>query len=198
MKRRVTILVTTLLAILAVLAGLTSHYTGVRLRVKMWSQQLELWVCNERVIFTRADRITVSGVVDWSLDNPHREYPRWRARREIATNALDLRWEPLTYRDWILLGQERGTIQQVKVQYHPSKPLRIDEVSTKGTYITLDARCYVWALLFGLWPALSFVRRGLRRRRERRLRYPVCLSCGYDLRASSKKCPECGAAVHGG
>ena len=38
----------------------------------------------------------------------------------------------------------------------------------------------------------------LARRQRRRERLGLCLGCGYDLRESSGKCPECGReAVHG-
>jgi hypothetical protein len=30
---------------------------------------------------------------------------------------------------------------------------------------------------------------------NRRCREGLCTSCGYDLRASSEKCPECGKAI---
>jgi hypothetical protein len=41
----------------------------------------------------------------------------------------------------------------------------------------------------GLWSATAIVRRIMRRTRVTAGR---CLSCGYDLRASSGRCPECG------
>jgi hypothetical protein len=33
------------------------------------------------------------------------------------------------------------------------------------------------------------------RRRRWRARHGCCVQCGYDLRASSKRCPECGAGI---
>ena len=48
------------------------------------------------------------------------------------------------------------------------------------------------ALVFGL-PGWMLLRRELRRHRA--MRDGLCLNCGYDLRASAGRCPECGAVA---
>ena len=50
-------------------------------------------------------------------------------------------------------------------------------------------------LAFAVLPLAWFVARRRLRRRLYRLRNGLCLQCGYDLRASEGKCPECGMAI---
>jgi len=49
----------------------------------------------------------------------------------------------------------------------------------------------VTAILPGIW----LVRLPGRLRRRRRLRNRLCTKCGYDLRATPDRCPECGAVA---
>jgi hypothetical protein len=53
-------------------------------------------------------------------------------------------------------------------------------------------RCWVLAVLFAVLPAVRLP--GLYLRRKRRLA-GMCTVCGYDLRATPERCPECGAAA---
>lgn len=65
-------------------------------------------------------------------------------------------------------------------------------------YWQLTLPCWMPALLFGLPPLVVFSFRGRRvlRRRQRR-RLGLCLACGYDLRATPARCPECGSIGDG-
>ena len=63
---------------------------------------------------------------------------------------------------------------------------------------TFDIYVIPWwhvVLLTALFPALM-IRGGVRRRRkERRASLGLCFACGYDLRATPGRCPECGAGL---
>lgn len=72
--------------------------------------------------------------------------------------------------------------------------------SMGATAYAAEARLYFvpyWALLVLL--AVAPVTLGwLRYRRYRRSRRGLCPGCGYDLRASEGRCPECGAVARKG
>ena len=50
------------------------------------------------------------------------------------------------------------------------------------------------AVVFGLWPGVFLCWRLLR---KRRCAAGHCHACGYDLRATPERCPECGRVTTG-
>jgi len=73
---------------------------------------------------------------------------------------------------------------------------RSTPMTLKGGGIIMQRQTWIpyWpiAWLFAMPPAIAWQRH---RVRQRRLRAGLCLRCGYDLRASAGRCPECGSAT---
>lgn len=66
-------------------------------------------------------------------------------------------------------------------------------------YWCVQAPIWMLIVLTGAWPVVRVGLCGARRvRSARRQRHGLCVECGYDLRGSGGKCPECGSATtHG-
>jgi hypothetical protein len=68
---------------------------------------------------------------------------------------------------------------------------RVDEPAGTGFALLLPLPFV--AALFAPLPLADVLLIRRRRRRGRRLAAGLCVRCGYDLRASPERCPECGA-----
>jgi hypothetical protein len=121
-------------------------------------------------------------------------------------HAAGVRWDHETYR--IILGpihpwgMQGSVVNLTPDGYFGNAPLwlgfgRNDFPPTTSHGQTSVQHCAVapaWpaAVALALLPLLWLVQTT---RRRRRVRMGCCLTCGYDLRATPERCPECGALV---
>jgi len=69
-------------------------------------------------------------------------------------------------------------------------------IPAKPTAYEWSASMWKVALVPALWPlAVALAGVATRFRRRQRRRRMQCVACGYDLRASHDRCPECGTQV---
>ena len=65
-------------------------------------------------------------------------------------------------------------------------------ITRHQNYVEIGFPHWAAAIVLASVPALSLLRRV---RSGRRRQHGQCISCGYDLRASSERCPECGEPI---
>jgi hypothetical protein len=67
------------------------------------------------------------------------------------------------------------------------------ELDRSSSFVMVDFPIWLPAILFAIAPTYWLL--GARRKRAKRRRLGLCLHCGYDLRASPDRCPECGTST---
>jgi hypothetical protein len=80
--------------------------------------------------------------------------------------------------------------------WFPFPPVRFERSDPTYSYYTRDVFIAYWLLLLPTLPlpVIAIVRHRRRRQRETS---NLCPTCGYDLRATPDRCPECGAVPEG-
>jgi hypothetical protein len=91
-------------------------------------------------------------------------------------------------RSWSVAG--------MTIYHEPRRPLvsmDIGESNLTAAQYTLILPYWLMATMTAPLPLLWVRSAVIRRQRRRRQRLGLCSACGYDLRASAGRCPECGA-----
>lgn len=138
-------------------------------------------------------------VIGWTVGAP---WPPTASRSEHQRTALPP-WDARTRIDWILAGGEHAALDGEERSgrfagagfWHGRDA--VDPRTGRPFYrgVTLMFPFWMLAIVFGLWPALSVAHRLLR---KKRFAAGLCQHCGYDLRATPDRCPECGRTASSG
>jgi hypothetical protein len=147
--------------------------TAVWLEVRSRGQ---LWL---RASSARVGRPGAGVKWDWYYDQADARAGRWGF--ESFQGRLDAGWGDPVFR-----GTRWGPLRWGSwTQHEPAVPFVQRTVAVGASH-------WLVALLLAILPVAWLV---LRRRRRRPYAAGLCPHCGYDLRASPGRCPECGAAA---
>jgi hypothetical protein len=87
-------------------------------------------------------------------------------------------------------GPAAGILRRLGFRYENDPMDGMEPTTVKGYYREWDTPLWIVCLLFAWLPALWL--RG-HQKRKRASAIGRCAECGYDLRATPTRCPECGA-----
>ena len=132
-------------------------------------------------------------VLERSSDNgqtyqSHRGIQLARGGLRVWIEALRLRGRGIGVNDHVNVVQPYPTPHE-----NTRWGFRLEYAKTSGDFYIFDLVIPLWPLVVLLAIPTALLFRS-HRRLEARARDGGCAACGYDLRASPDRCPECGAA----
>jgi hypothetical protein len=137
------------------------------------------WVYHDRAHDHRIGLVTTPGSV----------HLRWEPKSPYAT--------PPKFREKLWLGRFRMVFRAQGPFYWTTPAVRFTFLSVDrngGLYMVQLPLWAAFVVILGLNSALAVILRRARRKR-RRAALGLCARCGYDLRATPDRCPECGAVA---
>jgi hypothetical protein len=153
--------------------------------------------------FTRRSLLrNIRGTLEASIEWNAGSLPLFSTMEQRGSYFVDylpvgqVHWKTYTLRQSAPNGrvtfmQKLGFEYNLEVLDRPNRIVR--EVHAKR-YLLLGIPHWLAAILLGLWPGISMARwigaRGSRRESAGR-----CRQCGYDMRATPMRCPECGTVA---
>jgi len=122
----------------------------------------------------------------------------------LSTHFLWLAPEVFDAEKKTLLWDENGRVFYDSALIDDERPFRAADPAVNGFGSREEDRgfrSYIWfphwavAAVFGVLPMIVVIRRRIR---TLKARAGLCPACGYDLRATPDRCPECGAGAGSG
>lgn len=151
------------------------------------------------------------GIGQWTVDRADTQYVQWTATG-MATGGGHFAFGTLTNglapspsaqklpARWFWGWGSGGLLQYRSLAGLNPGPIGLTHLAFRLTFSTnpygslLILPGWFLALLFGVLPAIRHRLAG-RWRRQSRSRQGLCITCGYDLRASQDRCPECSTPI---
>lgn len=172
MRRRV-------LDILAMLSALLLVTTAA-----LWVRSYRVWDywIHDAGRHSYAIRTNCGAVCFRHMTPPPRARPRWSHEAYSASRGFTLR-PPISDRRALGFLWESGTVVE---------PTSMSNVPQRMQYATIVVPDWALVCIFG---SIAAARARVIIRNRRRFALGHCATCGYDLRATPNRCPECGAIL---
>ena len=135
--------------------------------------------------------------------NVERERTTWAAKVRVGSMRTQRRLFHVTLKPDQFRLQARTLWQKLGFNAHAWQgPLNLGAF-THGMRGVFNVQRSEWGVRLPYWlivpatgvPPVLYLRRLVTWRRRSRVRRGLCGRCGYDLRASTGRCPECGEAI---
>jgi len=163
-------------------------------------RRLFRWAFNGAVAVSSVLLVVLA--VEWVRSTKYHDFIYWRNWRlasypGVVRFARLADWDHLTFTVRIGSRNDDWYDTDQVVDYDPNDKIVMNDIYGGSSFefpaTTLMIKDWAAVIIASAIPVakLGFVAFAVLRRRQRRLQ-GFCLSCGYDLRASPDRCPECG------